>query len=432
MRHAGVSIIALALFTPGADVTSAQRDQLRAVAEGSGQSAKCGTTPISADDTTGVYLPADDPAALQLLFAGAGALVAGGTAGPSATCPSASCSHGSFPFRLDRGLSGARVVVQTQGDVVLRSPSGEEIAVVDGLSESTDGARVLGLKRGSLTTINLAYDPYAGPRSAADWTVLARENARVETYWFWGAQAVPETSQVRAGSASTVTYRLVDQAGEPLPASLFRDVHATIEMGGKPLETRVASDGSVSASYRLPTSDLPSTLPARVEITAVSKPSGIRLGPVVSTDSFRVTLPPAFPTVAPDNVDFGILEGLGTRDAALQLTGSALGDTTVCLSDSAMTAPGQDSGATPVRTSKKCVQVPRNGHATMRLGWSPTVSADGVATGNVQLDLESAEGKRANVSLPASLEMERQVNEAKRWDSSRRCSCSPYSFLPSS
>ncbi|WP_185736329.1 VWA domain-containing protein [Nocardioides sp. LS1] len=414
MRHAGISVIALALFAPGADVSPAQRDQLRAVAEGSGASTTCGTTPISADDTTGVYLPADDPAALQLLFAGAGAFVAGGTAGPSATCPGQICAHGAFPIQVDRGIAGARIVVQTQGNVVLRSPSGREVRLVDGLSASVDGTQVLGLKRGTLTTINLAYDPYA--QSVADWTVISSGPSRVETYWFWGAKAVPVTKDLRAGSQSRITYRLVDQAGNALPAELFSDVQASITVGGEKLATRVDPDGSVSAAYRLPTDDLPSSLPGRVEITAMSSPSGIRLGPVVASNKLRVTLPPEFPTVTPDTVDFGSLEGLGTRTANLDLVGSALGATKVCLSGSSMTAPGQQSDSEQVHADKNCVELPRNGRGTMRLSWTPQFSADGIATGTITLALESAEGKHANLSLPASLSMARQVDKAKRWE----------------
>ena len=414
VRHAGISVIALALFTPGADVTPAQRDQLRAVAEGSGESASCGSTPISADDTTGVYLPADDPAALQLLFAGAGALVAGGTAGPSSTCPSAGCPDGTFPLRVDQGISGVRVVVQTQGNITLRSPSGKQIDVVDGLSESVDGARVLALQRDSLTTVNLTYSPYAD--SSANWRLQAGTGARVETYWFWGAHVVPETTEIRAGATSRIVYRLVDDAGQPLPTSLFRDMNPSIEVDGKRLETRVAPDGTVSASFRLPTDDLPSSLPVRAEISAVSSPSGVRLGPTTSVDKLHVTLPPAFPTVTPDSLDFGSLEGVGTRSARLSLSGSALGPTRVCLAGSSMQTPGHDGSTADVRADRKCVEIPRAGNATMRLSWSPQVSADGIATGTIQLDLESAEGKHAKLSLPASLQMERTVDEAKRWE----------------
>jgi len=68
VRRDQVSVVALALFTAGGGVTDAQRDQLRAVAEGTGQAVPCGKTPIPADASSGVYLSADDPAALRRHF----------------------------------------------------------------------------------------------------------------------------------------------------------------------------------------------------------------------------------------------------------------------------------------------------------------------------------------------------------------------------
>jgi hypothetical protein len=103
VRHAGINVVALALFTPGADVSDAQRDQLRAVTEGRGRATSCGTVPLQSDDAHGVYLPADDPAALQLLFAGAGALVAGGTSAGTIMCPGTNCPRGRYELRIDPG-----------------------------------------------------------------------------------------------------------------------------------------------------------------------------------------------------------------------------------------------------------------------------------------------------------------------------------------
>src|SRR4029079_18580810 len=106
---------------------SAQRDQLKAVAEGRGGSSTCGTVPIPADSASGVYLPADDPAALQRLFAGAGARVSGGTEVDTVTCPGPSCPGGRYQLSVDPGVAGARVLIQSavKPQVEITAPGGQ-------------------------------------------------------------------------------------------------------------------------------------------------------------------------------------------------------------------------------------------------------------------------------------------------------------------
>ena len=57
-------------------------------------------------------------------------------------------------------------------------------------------------------------------------------------------------------------------------------------------------------------------------------------------------LPPAYPVVKPDELDFGRLEGLGTASSELQLTGSPLGATEVCVTGSSVVVPGRETGRT--------------------------------------------------------------------------------------
>src|SRR5262249_38503086 len=137
-------------------VSSSQRDLLKAVAEGRGDQAACGTTPIATDDAQGVYLPASDPAALQFLFAQAGALVAGGSPDAQVECPSSACPRGVYQLAVDPGVAGVRVVIRSSGLVALQSPGGQTVQMTGG-SSTVGNATVNVLRRDGLTTVNLGF-----------------------------------------------------------------------------------------------------------------------------------------------------------------------------------------------------------------------------------------------------------------------------------
>ena len=161
VREDGISVAALALFTQGAGVSQQQRDQLRAIAEGRAAGVKCGTTPIPSDSASGVYLPADDPAGLQRLFAGAGALVAGGTEVESVSCPGPACPGGAYRLDIDPGIAGARVLIHGTdvSQIELTSPGGERVQLSGGQSRHIEDTQVSYLVRGQLATLNLTFDP---------------------------------------------------------------------------------------------------------------------------------------------------------------------------------------------------------------------------------------------------------------------------------
>jgi hypothetical protein len=414
VRHAGINVVALALFTEGADVTPAQRDQLKAVAEGNGDTTKCGKTPIAADDAMGVYLPADDPAALQLLFAGAGALVAGGSPGDAASCPSAKCPNGNFELKVDPGIGGARVIVQGGGSIGLLAPNGRKIAVTDGLTRSIGNVHVTALQRESLTTLNLAYSPYSAGEST--WVVSTSDTAQLETYWFWGAQLLPGSNEVTAGATNSVAFQLVDQDGQALPKNLYKRVRPAVTVGGEQVASTVDANGVISADYELGVDEVPAEVLASVEVTATTRSSGATLGPISLRERLTVALPPAFPTISPDTVDFGSIEGVGTRTATMDIKGSALGATKVCFTGSTITVPGADGASEGLVTAnQECVDVPAEGLEELTLTLEPGATADGLASGDLTFDLQSADGEHLELALETSLEMTRQVDEGQRW-----------------
>ena len=412
VRHAGINVVALALFTPGARVPATQRDQLRAVAEGKGQATSCGTLPLGSDDAHGVYLPADNPAALQLLFAGAGALVAGGTSAGAITCPGNACPGGRYKLNIDPGTAGVRVIVQGSGRLELRAPDGKRVTVSDGLSRDISGAHLDALQRDSLTTINLTFPTF--DRRPQAWTLTPDGNAAIETYWFWGAEVAAATRSVMAGQDDVVQFQLQDASGVAIPATLYDEMQVSVKADGQSLPASISDRGRILAEFPLDTEIVRSAVVFTVEITARTRPSRVALGPIRSLTRIKVELPPAFPTVTPKSVDFGTVEGVGSRDAQLQIAGSDLGQTKVCLADSPFVVPG--SGARVVASAvSSCVTVPRGGERAMTLTLAPGVSADGVAEGAIELDVTSSAGEQVRLSIPASLDMARKVDEGQRW-----------------
>ncbi len=414
MHRAGISVVAVALFRPGSGVTEAERQQLRAVATGSGRGVTCGTAPLDADDASGAYLPAGDPAALRRLFAGAGALVAGATAGTTYACPGPQCRRGAIRLTMDTGVAGLRVVVQTGGAVDLIGPDGSPARVTTGAVRTVDGARVRLLSRSGLDTVDISY-PTQLTRPAV-WTLRTSAASTVETYWFWGAHLAAETAKVTAGTASPVVFRLVGRDGSPLDTSLYDAVAAQVTAGDETLPARLRPDGTVSADLELGSDHLPSTIDATALVSARTRRSGIALGPVTATRRLTVGLPQAFPTVTPDHVDFGHVDGVETASTDLRLSGSTLGPTTVCLTGSRTVLPGAERPtASLVTADNRCVSLDPDGSATMRLSMTPTAVGDGPADGTVTLRLGAAAGQgSADLDVPVSAELVRPVDEGKR------------------
>lgn len=417
VREAGISVVALALFTPGAGVSEHQRDQLRAVAEGRGGDATCGTSPIPADSATGVYLLASDPAALQRLFAGAGALVAGGTEVSPVTCPGSGCAGGVYPLIVDQGVAGARVLVQTSGspEVAITSPSGQRLVLSSGDTRQVDGAELSYLVRDHLATINLSFSPYSERRSR--WLLKPSGPSQLSVYLFWGASLSLDTTQVRAGATSDVIVRVLDQDGGLLPPGLFRGAKAALRVDDREVGTRLGRDGTIRGQVKLGVDDLPSNVTLTASLTVRSIPGNVSLGPITVTKRVPVLLPPSYPSLAPQELDFGELKGIGTSKAELKLTGSHLGPTTVCLLGSSVIVPGNSPAPDLVRAEENCVELEADETKTLQLELSPGTSADGIARGEVKLQMSAADrSEDLTLDVPVRLQMERTVDQGTRWE----------------
>jgi hypothetical protein len=414
VRRDRVTVIALALLTPGGGVSDAQRGQLRAVAEGRGGGSTCGTTPVPPQYASGIYLPADDPAVLQQLFGSVGALVGGGTPVGEITCPGPRCPGGRYSLAIDSGVAGARVLVAPRGgasEVELTSPSGRTVDLGPEGTE-VDGATVSLVRRDGFATLDVSYPKY--PEERAEWQ-LRPGPSRLSVFWFWGAQLDLESAEARAGGSNDFRLQLRDRNDAPLPPTLYSDFRVQARVGSRPVRARLTPDGEVVGSFGMGVDRIPQTLPLRVSVTARSRPGGVRLGPLAVTERLDVELPPVYPGLSPDVLDFGSLEGEGSVSTELRAAGSPVGPTRACVVGSRVGVPGREPSDL-VTPAQRCLRLGPGEEGALDLRLTPGTSADGVASGHVTLRLHPADDSSPlEVEVPVELEMQRIVDESTRW-----------------
>jgi len=314
VRRDQISVITLALITPGSSVTPAQRDQLRAVAEGTGNSVTCGTTPIPSDASSGVYLSANDPEALRRMFAGATAFISGATGGPSVTCPGPGCAGGRFSFVAEPGVGGFRVVADVGSNgraPVLVGPGGTRMVLptVGSRSAAVPGGTVDAFGRDGLVTATMSAA--AMPSTPSRWTLdLGRTGGAVDLYWYWGAGMHVNAPKLVAGSTSHIRGALTGTDGQPLDPAAYRSLDVVTKVGGRAVSAKVAADGSFVSDVNLPARSGHSEEVVNVVARARTRGSGLVLGPLSFTDAVPVTLPPAFPQLSPKRFELRDLEGV--------------------------------------------------------------------------------------------------------------------------
>ena len=239
------------------------------------------------------------------------------------TCPGPECPDGDFTLDIDPGISGARVIVQSAGDVQLTAPDGQSSALVDGFRGTMAGATVTSLRRDSLTTLNIGFSPYADDRSS--WLLETSGSATVETYWFWGAEVEMTRRTVTAGSDNLIEFALVAQDGTAIRPDLYRELIPTIEVAGESLPTAITNEGVIRAHYRMGSKSVPTNVPASATATARTQGAGIALGPIKASGKLTVELPPAFPTISPCNTRLWHVGRVGQPNRRVDRAGQCVG-----------------------------------------------------------------------------------------------------------
>jgi len=428
LRGDGVAILSLALFTEGgaSTVSDADREQLRAIAEGTGTGVTCGTVPFPAGAVGGAYLRADQPESLSRLFASASALIEGGAPGLSAVCPDeATCVDGVLEIPVDSGVGGFRAVVEV-GDGApapqLVSPDGA--SVPPGGGPSADGADVVVSQQGALQLYDVTYPP--GGSAGGVWRLVSDPSTTtvVDLYYFWRTRLVLEgatpTDAAPAGTLvvgedTTVTISLQHSDGTPVDTSSFASFDLAVLVAGEPAQPTTVAPGSFEVSVALPADGAPSEVQIDAVASATSSPSGTPLGPVAVSSVLPTVLPPSFPTITPSRVVLGQLVGDEAVHGELRVTGSERGDTSACVGPAALTGP-EAAGTLTLSSEAECVDVPAGRTVTIRFVATAQHPADGRLTGTIPVTLTGVDAAEpVTVDVPVEATMVRPVDEAKRW-----------------
>ncbi|WP_127126725.1 VWA domain-containing protein [Georgenia sp. SYP-B2076] len=420
LRGAHIPIIAVALFAdtgPGA-VGPRAREELRAVAEGSGAGTACGAQPVASDAAPGAYLRADQPAALRRLFAGIGARIEGGRSSLSVLCPGPGCPDGALSIPLDRGVAGFRAVLDTAAGTVPRllAPDGSGLELRTATT-TLRGAKVLVTSRDGLTTVSVTYG--AGAPAAGVWTLepgaSSQAPAVVDLYYFWGVTltvGAPDGVVVGEPSRVDVSVRFTD--GTPVDPAAYRSLDLAVTAGGTPVPLGALRGGVASGALTVPAGGA-----AAVELSAVasaaSAPSGIALGPVSVTSSLTASLPPAFPRLKTSRLHFPDLVGQTSATSDLVLTGSDRGATRACFEPGMLRGP-TTAGRIAVTSAHRCVDIPAGERLTWPFELAAGAPADGHVDGTIGVSLTAVGGgPTARVEVPVDAGMARPVDEPLRW-----------------
>ena len=422
LRADGVAIVALALLTDSGagSVVPEERERLRAVAEGVGGGASCGTSPIPSGRASGAYLRADSPEALQRLFAGIGTRIDGGSDGDSAQCPQVNCPGGRVSVPVDSGISAVRLIVTAEPGtrLSLESPYGQR-SELDAGSMSASGADVEVRERDGVTTVDLAFASSDGAH-VGTWSLAPQDAigngaiADVDAYYFWGTRLVLSADELTIGQESAVNVSVLDRSGQPFAPSRYEAFEVTGTVDGQRVDFQRSGDG-YTATVTLPSQDAATSAVVEVSATATTSPSGIALGPLTAVERVAPRLPPSFPSFRPSRLDLPRLEGTGQTSGVLHIEGSDRGQTRACLQGQDISAP-DGTGAVSVVADARCIDVPASGSVDWTFAASAEHARDGRVEGVLRVLLTGADGADTKqVAVPIGFSITRPVDEPLRW-----------------
>lgn len=421
VRADHVAVIALALFHEPSSVTPAQREQLRAVAEGVGQGTSCGQL-LAGSAVGGAYLRADDASALRRVFAGVGMLIGGASKSPSVACPSSDCAGGVVRFHVDRGIAKLQVIVDSPDNaaqVTLVAPGGKPIALAAATSHVPWGTLDV-TQRAGLTTVTATFDTLDGAQ-VGTWTVQALDSAGkaspavVDVFHLWDARLVVKVPDVVVlGQDSPVTVA-VTVAGKQVPMTWYKSMKLDLQVAGTSVALAADGHGALAGSFTLPAGKAPGQVGMTASVSAVSSPSGIALAPVSWSEVRPTRVAPSYPALTPARLVLPVItSGAGTI-GVLTLRGPARGVTKACLADAALTGPGP-AGPIALTADARCIDLKPGEARDWTFTVVPGALADGRIAGAFRVDLTGADpADTMSISVPVSTSIALPVDESLRW-----------------
>lgn len=404
MRREGIVIVGLQLGPP--------TDDLRAIATSTSPTANCGRNPIPSDSAGGVYIQADDSAALRRLFGTLGNIISG-------------CApQGDRGGVIDPGVRAMNVTIHTsdQVDVVrLDAPDGTVISAASRGSTTVGDYTVLAQSDESYVSLTVDFPPGSG---AGEWVVSAGQAVSsddIEFCVFSGLHLVraDPSAAPTAGGDGEFVYEAVDDEGNVADLSVYRDVALGASVVASNGDIRRATaerlDDQIVVRFTSEPTDARLQLQLTAQLTTVS---GVELTPLAVDEGVGLTLSRAFPTISPiDQLDLGAAINTKPASATLQLVGSGIGSSQVCFDQPTQILVPDEAAGAALDVRSGCVDLAQGETKTVTVSVTPDKPAVGNGEAILPIRLvpvpgSEMDGQEAEINLPVVWRYENPTDAA--------------------
>ena len=407
LRERGITVVGLQLGPP--------QDDLEAIATGRSPYISCGLDPIPSDWAKGIYIQADDSAALRRLFGNLGNII-----------------NGCIPQEdrrnvIDPGVGGMNLTIPTSSridSVRLDAPDGTVIDATTTGSTTAGGYTVTAQADETYTSLNVDFPPGSG---AGAWAVSAGQGiplTDMDFCVFSGlhlARVDPESTPA-AGGPAEVVFRALDRNNEPADLDIYQDVAlgaSVVDHGGQTRRATAERRGD-EIVLQFDSEPVDGRLQGRVMMVPTTV-SGLSLAPLAADEGIAMALSRDYPSVSPvTEVDLGTAHNTEPAAAQLSLVGSPNGPTQVCLDEPRQILVPDDVSGQYLDAPNGCIDVARDETRTVSISVTPPAAAVGSGEALLPLRLipvagSAVDGLEAPVEVPVVWRYDIPINQGMLW-----------------
>ena len=416
-RQSGVVVVG-ALLAVGSDAADAA-GTMQTLVEGGvpGADPVCGQQPMPDTFVHGVFVNADGPDALSLVFLQLGAQVAGGFPQPF---------DEDGGFWIDEGVSRFRVIVS--GDWTLTPPEGTDRSAVSA-DTAGDADWMTVQKSDGASIVEVAVDD---GDAVGRWQLEAANRPTASLYLFSDLRIefddVNEIEMSADGSfAAALSATVRDAEGEAVDLDRFGEAAFTASYLSEGARI-VLPEATVDADTGRITIPLPADVNlASIDVSASIDPlrteeHDLSLAPVTTQKTITLTLGADFPhAVTNPPAQLSVLEGAdGKAEGVITIIGPTQnGAGTACVADDRATITS-DAGdrADSWRWSFEgldedgCVTIAENGEVQIPIAVTNEIAADSDVAAMVPITFASADGEAVEQNVPVEFRSTHPVNTA--------------------
>ena len=407
LRERGITIVGLQLGPP--------QDDLEAIATGRSPYASCGLDPIPSDWAKGIYIQADDSAALRRLFGNLGNII-----------------NGCIPQEerrnvIDPGVGGMNLTIPTSSrmeSVRLDAPDGTVIDATTTGSTTAGGYAVNAQSDETYTSLNVDFPPGSG---AGAWAVSAGQGiplTDMDFCVFSGlhlARVDPE-SMPAAGGPAEIVFRALDSNNEPADLDIYQEVAVGASVVAHDGQSRraTAERRGNEIVLQFESEAVDGRLQGRVMMVPTTV-SGLELAPLAADEGIAMALSRDYPSVSPvTEVDLGTAHSTEPASAQLSLVGSPNGPTQVCLDEPTQILVPDDVTGQYLDAPNGCIDVARDETRTVSISVTPPEATVGSGEALLPVRLipvagSAVDGMEAPVDVPVVWRYDIPIHQGMLW-----------------